>query len=108
METTQSSEPAILYTRIERDGMTWAEIVLNRPDKGNALTLPMIERLAELAEEVGRDRSVRALVLRGRGRFFCTGGDIAAWGAFSPPRWPAIGYCRASRHSNAWRRCLFQ
>jgi len=78
------TEPAILYTRMEQDGAAWAEISLNRPEKGNALTIPMIERLAALATTIEADGSLRAVVIRGRGRFFCTGGDIAAWGALSP------------------------
>ena len=78
------TESDVLYTRMERDGVVWAEIVLNRPDKGNALTMPMIDRLAETAARIETDRTIRAAVLRGRGRFFCTGGDIEAWGALSP------------------------
>ena len=44
----------------------------------------MIDRLALVAAEMAADRTVRAIVIRGRGRFFCTGGDIEAWGALSP------------------------
>lgn len=77
-------EPEILYSRNEQNGAVWAEIALNRPDKGNALTLRMLEQLNYLLAEVESDRRLRAVVLRGRGRFFCTGGDIEAWGALSP------------------------
>jgi enoyl-CoA hydratase len=63
----------------------WAELVLNRPDKGNALTMPMLEALGAHAAEFARDRELRVVVLRGAGdRFFCTGGDIEAWGALTP------------------------
>ena len=79
------SEPEVLYSRMERDGMVWAEIILNRPQKGNALTMPMIERLSEIVGRIENDRAVRAAVLRGRGRFFSTGGDIEAWGPLPPP-----------------------
>ncbi|MCC6162774.1 MAG: enoyl-CoA hydratase/isomerase family protein [Acidobacteria bacterium] len=62
----------------------WLEIVLDRPEKGNALTLPMLDAIGHAAEGVARDRDVRAVVLRGAGeRFFCTGGDIEAWGNLS-------------------------
>jgi enoyl-CoA hydratase/carnithine racemase len=74
----------ILFERQQRNRLSWAQITLNRPDKGNALTMPMIERLAEIADELRSDRETRAVVLRGKGRFFCTGGDIEAWGALSP------------------------
>jgi Enoyl-CoA hydratase/isomerase len=74
----------ILYHRAERDGAIWAEIELNRPEKANALTMPMVAALADAIGAIESDREVRAVVLRGRGRFFCAGGDIAAWGSLSP------------------------
>jgi enoyl-CoA hydratase/carnithine racemase len=77
-------EEQVLVERRERDGLGWAEIRLNRPDKGNALTMPMIERLGEIVDEIACDRDARAVVLRATGRFFCTGGDIEAWGSLSP------------------------
>jgi len=77
-------ESEILYSRSERNGAAWAEITLNRPEKGNALTLPMLDQLATVAAEIESDRTLRAVVIRGRGRFFCTGGDIEAWGGLSP------------------------
>src|SRR5215471_19494550 len=52
------------------------EIVLNRPDKLNALTLEMVEELhasLQAAETAG----VRALILRGEGRGFSAGRDLA-------------------------------
>lgn len=53
-----------------------AEIVLNRPDKLNALTLEMVEQLhaSLLAAE---SQEVRALILRGEGRAFSAGRDLA-------------------------------
>lgn len=63
----------------------WTELILNRPDKGNALTMPMLESLWHHAEEIARQKDMRVVVLRGAGdRFFCTGGDIEAWGGLSP------------------------
>lgn len=77
-------EDEVVLERRERGEAAWAEIWLNRPDKGNALTMPMLERLGAIADELAADRSTRAVVMRGRGRFFCTGGDIAAWGGLEP------------------------
>ena len=77
-------ESEILYSRKEREGAAWAEITLNRPQKGNALTLPMLNELESHIAGIRTDATLRAVVLRGNGRFFCTGGDIEAWGALSP------------------------
>ena len=77
-------ETEILYSRNDLNGVAWAEITLNRPDKGNALTMPMLQQLASIAAEIASERTIRAVVIRARGKFFCTGGDIEAWGALSP------------------------
>ena len=77
-------EPTILYSRNEREGAAWAEITLNRPQKGNALSLPMLNELESVLAGIRSDRTVRAVVLRGNGRFFSTGGDIEAWGNLTP------------------------
>ncbi len=77
-------EPEILFSREEQFGVVCGEITLNRPDKGNALTMQMLERLNSIVAEIEADRELRAVVIRARGRFFCTGGDIDAWGSLSP------------------------
>ena len=77
-------ESEILFSRKEQYGAVCGEITLNRPDKGNALTMRMLGELDSIVSEIKRDRELRAIVIRGRGRFFCTGGDIEEWGALSP------------------------
>jgi enoyl-CoA hydratase len=63
---------------------TWAEIRLNRPEKGNALTLEMVRRLGEVVDSLAGALELRVILLRGSGRFFCTGGDIGTWGGLTP------------------------
>jgi len=77
-------EPEILYCRHERAGVAWAEITLNRAHKGNALTLSMLRELRGILTSIEKDLSQRVVVLRGNGPFFCTGGDIEAWGGLTP------------------------
>jgi enoyl-CoA hydratase len=84
MATEQQREPEILYHRVEQKDTVWGQIELNRPEKGNALNMPMITRLEEIVAGIELDREVRAVVVRARGRFFCAGGDIEAWGALAP------------------------
>ncbi len=74
-------DTTVRVTRHDR----WLEIVLDRPEKGNALTMPMLAVIGSAVDEAGRDRDLRAVVLRAAGeRHFCTGGDIEAWGRLSP------------------------
>ena len=55
-----------------------ATIALNRADALNALDYPAAEALHRAIETVAAAPGVRALVLRGEGRSFCGGGDVAA------------------------------
>lgn len=51
-------------------------VTLARPEKLNALTFEAYADLRDLLAELSRERSVRALVLGGEGRGFCSGGDV--------------------------------
>ncbi|MFD7029468.1 enoyl-CoA hydratase family protein [Streptomyces sp. NPDC059917] len=63
------------HIRLTRqDGV--ATVTLDRPDKLNALTFGAYADLRDLLSELSRERSVRALVLGGEGRGFCSGGDV--------------------------------
>jgi enoyl-CoA hydratase/carnithine racemase len=52
-----------------------ATITLDRPDRLNALTFEIYQELAETFEALDRFDDVRAVVITGRGRGFCSGGD---------------------------------
>lgn len=54
-----------------------AVITLNRPDKYNAFTDVMINEVTEAFKNAGRDPNVRAIVLTGTGKAFCSGQDLA-------------------------------
>lgn len=51
-------------------------LTINRPDKRNALTVAMYERLLEGLERADRDPSVRVVVVTGQGGVFTAGNDI--------------------------------
>lgn len=53
-----------------------ATITLNRPERLNAITLPMLESLSTALRDADRDRQVRVIVLTGAGRGFCAGLDV--------------------------------
>jgi 2-oxoglutaroyl-CoA hydrolase len=87
--------------RLEHDADV-ATITLDVPEKLNRVSMPARDQLAELFEELGRDESVRAIVLTGAGeKAFTAGGDIAgflerepeelsrlAWNIAAPERCP--------------------
>ena len=54
-----------------------ATIYLNRPDKRNAFSDDMRAQYTEVLESVTADRAIRAVVLTGKGKGFCAGGDVA-------------------------------
>ncbi|MDH4147412.1 MAG: enoyl-CoA hydratase/isomerase family protein [Acidimicrobiia bacterium] len=53
-----------------------AHLVLNRPEKGNALPFGSLDLLVELLHEAEEDDDVKVVVLRGNGRSFCVGDDF--------------------------------
>ncbi len=53
------------------------ELVLNRPDKKNALTLAMYAGLTEALQSAAGNDQVRAVLLRGEGDSFTAGNDLA-------------------------------
>ena len=69
------SYTAVVIERHERV----AHIVLNRPDRLNAINRDMPRELERAVAEVNADETVRVIILRGAGRAFCAGYDLD-WG----------------------------
>ena len=53
-----------------------ATITLNRPEAANGLTMISGKELLDVAILCDEDPEIRAVLLTGRGRFFCAGGDL--------------------------------
>ena len=66
--------------QVEREGAV-TRLLLDRPAVGNAIDIPLARALMEAAIACDEDDSVRCVLLTGRGRLFCTGGDVAAFSA---------------------------
>jgi len=82
----------------------WAELVLNRPERKNAITGPLGVDLAEAMQGLQAREDVRVILLRGAGGAFCSGLDLKAFNAEPAPRWLAD-------FQRIWRgahRALFQ
>jgi len=63
--------------QLEKDPRGFATLWLNRPDKNNAFNAEMIRELILALDAVGEDKSLRFLLLRGRGKHFSAGADLA-------------------------------
>ncbi len=53
-----------------------ATITLNRPGRLNALTFEVYEELRDRFQSLATETGVRAIILTGAGKAFCTGGDV--------------------------------
>lgn len=62
-----------LDIRVEQSA---AYVTLNRPEVKNAMNFRMVQELHQVFTTLRAERSVRCIVLRGRGGTFCAGGDI--------------------------------
>ena len=56
-----------------------AELWLNRPDRLNALSVALLMEIRAAATEIDLDPEVRVLLVRGRGRAFSAGADLAGF-----------------------------
>lgn len=80
-----TAETLILTERRgKKDGILW--LTLNRPEKLNALTFPLLGQMREILVDARFDRSIRCIVITGAGRGFCSGMDMS--GAANPDREP--------------------
>ena len=59
-----------------KDGV--AVLILNRPDRLNAMSRPMLDALLEALPRLADDPEIGVVVLTGAGRGFCAGGDVKA------------------------------
>jgi enoyl-CoA hydratase/carnithine racemase len=67
-----------------KDGIAW--LTFNRPEARNAMTFAMYDGLGQLCQQINREGTVRALILRGAGdKAFVSGTDISQFRDFDKP-----------------------
>lgn len=76
-EIESRSNREFVYLTLEQSNGV-ARVTLNRPDALNCLSPELVDELIEVFGELEADESVKALVLAGAGRAFCTGADLKA------------------------------
>lgn len=69
---TSSSYSTLLYQKKDRI----AHIILNRPDRFNAINHELPVELQNAVEEANLDEDVHVIVLSGAGKAFCSGYDL--------------------------------
>ena len=91
------------YTNIklERENAV-ATIRLNRPDALNALSPELLQEFSAAVVEVRDDQSIKALVVRGEGRAFCSGADLISMDESFADQ------SRLSRYLDQGNACFFQ
>jgi len=72
LETTDTAAPVLVH-----EGGPAARITLNRPARRNALSLELMGEATAALDRLGRDESVRVIVIEGAGPAFCAGHDLS-------------------------------
>jgi len=72
------SLPELEHLLISRPATDVLQVTLNRPDSFNALTFSMFDEITALCQALEGDLDVRAVILTGAGRGFCSGLDLDA------------------------------
>jgi len=79
-----NDEPAVRVWREGREGNVLA-LELNRPERHNAFGIEIRDALVEALQFAGDDETIDRIVWTGRGRSFCSGGDLGEFGHSSDP-----------------------
>jgi len=74
-----NTQAADLQVETRDDGV--AVLTMNRPERLNALSAPMIDGAIAALERCAADAAIGCIVLTGAGRGFCAGGDVTAMGS---------------------------
>jgi enoyl-CoA hydratase len=82
-----------------RDGPVLV-LTLNRPERLNAVSLPMYQMLLGELGQAAEDPDVRCVVLTGQGRAFCVGADLKSHGDGPPTGEERKRYVRAAQRVN--------
>lgn len=61
----------------------WLTVWFNQPERRNPLTDDVVRELVSLCDALASNRAVRGVTLRGRGGFFCAGGDLKGFQALA-------------------------
>jgi trans-feruloyl-CoA hydratase/vanillin synthase len=83
----------------QEDGITW--VILNRPEKRNAMNPTMHYEMVEVLAEIESDPATKVLVLTGAGPSFCAGMDLKEY--FRDNEGRPAEMARARRASQEWR-----
>ena len=94
--TTKKYETVLIE---KQDGITW--LIMNRPDKRNAMSPLLHREMCEALEDLELDDTAKIVVLTGAGEAFSAGQDIKLYfrGGDADPKLRR----KASRASNQWR-----
>lgn len=84
-ETSEGAEEELV--RIERPHQRVAHLVLNRPQRRNALTGPLAQQFVDALDTVAADDDVTVMVIRGAGGAFCSGLDLKEFAKDPQPGW---------------------
>jgi len=83
--------------KVERHGHV-AVLTLNRPESLNAITMSMADAMREECDRMNDDPGVRAVVITGAGRGFCSGFDIKKGDLADPRRLAAYSVLDFAQH----------
>jgi enoyl-CoA hydratase len=106
-ESIAAAQQQVLYDVDRAAGVAY--LTLNRPEKHNAMSVPMRDRITDLLDDANADDDVRIIVFRGNGKSFCSGNEInEEWGQRRPHerrRTLTVGYRYGA--DMAWGRLGF-
>jgi len=93
VEVARLGYETIIYEK--KNGV--GKIILNRPEKHNAMNFQMVDEIVDVLDEISLDDEVRAVMITGAGRSFCSGAELAELGA-RPDPFDSVEFMRSFAH----------
>jgi len=84
-----ASGPGEALVKVDTLANGVVEVILNRPQRRNALTGPLAEQLARALRQIAADEAVSVVIIRGEGGAFCSGLDLKEFSQDPQPGWVA-------------------
>jgi enoyl-CoA hydratase/carnithine racemase len=78
------------FLKVKIDGPI-ARVIVNRPEKRNALCTQLLKELLEIFQKLNTDKTIRVIIFTGSGKTFIAGLDLEEMAALTPPGYMEYG-----------------
>ncbi len=87
---------------VESTGAGVVQLILNRPDKKNALSIALRDEVSDALDDLARDEELKLLIVTGAGSIFSAGFDLKEFERLGEPEFAKRLWDSSDRFHRAW------